>query len=59
MAQWLRALVALTEDLDLISSTHVAAHRHLVHKKLRWNILLAVRLTSVILALEAGAGGGP
>lgn len=59
MAQWLRALVALTEDLGLISSTHMAAHHHVVHKKLGWNILLAVRLTSVILAQEAGAGGGP
>lgn len=27
MAQWLRTLVTLTEDLDLIPRTHMAAHK--------------------------------
>lgn len=29
MAQALRTLVALTEDPDLVPSTHMVAHRHL------------------------------
>jgi hypothetical protein len=29
MAQWLRALAALAEDLGLVLSTHVTAHNHL------------------------------
>ena len=29
MAQWLRTLAALPEDLDSIPSAHIAAHNHL------------------------------
>jgi hypothetical protein len=29
MAQWLRALVVLLEDLDSVSSTHIATLNHL------------------------------
>lgn len=28
MVQWLRALAAFAEDLDLVSSTHLEAHYH-------------------------------
>ena len=29
MAQWLKVITALTEDLSLVPSTHMAAHSHL------------------------------
>lgn len=29
VAQWLRALAALAEDMSLVHSTHVVAHNHL------------------------------
>jgi hypothetical protein len=32
MAQWLRALVALLEDLDLISSVYMVAHKLLFQR---------------------------
>lgn len=41
MPEWLRALTALPEDLDLIPSTYVLAHSHLIPPALGGSSVLA------------------